>query len=385
MLAMQYRGPYRVRVVEKPIPEIEHPKDAVVRVTRACICGSDLHLYHGLVPDCRVGSTFGHEFVGIIEEIGSDVQNVKVGDRVLVPFNVFCGECYFCQKGLFGSCHNVNPHATAMGGMYGYSHTAGGYDGGQSEYVRVPFADAGCVKLPDYVDDDNAALCTDVYPTGYQAAEMCEIKRGDTVAIFGAGAVGLFAAKAAWWMGAGRVLVIDEYDNRLEMAKKFANAETLNFRDVTDPVHFLKKESDFLGWDAVIDAVGCEASGSGFHRAIGIHPFKLQGGSPIALHWAINSVRKGGVVSVIGVYGPVPNLVPIGAAFNKGLTLRMGQASVKRNLPRLFEHIKNGYVNPKDIITHRIPLEEIAEGYHMMGRKLDNMIKPLVIPPRAMH
>lgn len=385
MLAMQYRGPYRVRVVDKPEPKIEHPKDAVVRVTRACICGSDLHLYHGLVPDTRVGSTFGHEFVGIIEEIGSDVQNVKVGDRVLVPFNVFCGECYFCQKGLFSSCHNVNPHATAMGGMFGYSHTAGGYDGGQSEYVRVPFADATCVMLPDYVDDDNAALCTDVYPTGYQAAEMAEIKRGDTVAVFGAGAVGLFAAKAAWMMGAGRVLVIDEYDYRLNMAKKFAHAETLNFRDVSDPVHFLKKESDFLGWDACIDAVGCEASGSAIHRAIGIHPFKLQGGNPIALHWAINSVRKGGVVSIIGVYGPVPNLVPIGAAFNKGITMRMAQASVKRNLPRLFEHIKNGVINPKDVVTHRIPLEEINEGYHMMGSKLDGIIKPLVIPPKAMH
>ena len=180
MRAMTYRGPYRIRVIDKPIPEIEHPKDAIVRVTRACICGSDLHLYHGMIADTRVGQTFGHEFVGVVEEVGLDVHTLKVGDRVLVPFNIFCGECYFCQKQLFSNCHNVNPNATAVGGIYGYSHTTGGYDGGQAEYVRVPFADVGPMKIPDTIDDDNAALCTDAYPTGYQAAEMAEIKRGDT-------------------------------------------------------------------------------------------------------------------------------------------------------------------------------------------------------------
>ncbi len=197
MLAMTYRGPYRVRVGEKPTPRIEHPRDAIVRVTRACICGSDIHLYHGLIPDTRIGHTFGHEFVGVIEEVGSNVMKHRPGDRVLVPFNIFCGECYFCQKGLFSSCHNANPNATAVGGMYGYSHTTGGYDGGQAEYVRVPYADAGAVKIPDTIDDDNAALCTDAYPTGYQAAEMAGIKRGDSVVVFGAGPVGLFAARCA--------------------------------------------------------------------------------------------------------------------------------------------------------------------------------------------
>jgi threonine dehydrogenase-like Zn-dependent dehydrogenase len=182
-----------------------------VRVTRACICGSDLHLYHGLMPDTRVGQTFGHEFVGVVEDVGSAVHSLKAGDRVLVPFNIFCGECYFCRKSLFSNCHNVNPNATAVGGIYGYSHTTGGYDGGQAEYVRVPFADAGPMKIPDTIDDDNAALCTDAYPTGYQGAEMAQIKRGDSVVVFGAGPVGLFAARSAWFMGAGRVLIVDEY------------------------------------------------------------------------------------------------------------------------------------------------------------------------------
>jgi threonine dehydrogenase-like Zn-dependent dehydrogenase len=384
MLAMSYRGPYRVRLVEKPMPEILHPRDAIVRVTRACICGSDLHLYHGLVPDTRVGHTFGHECVGIVEEIGPQVTGVAPGDRVVVPFNIFCGECYFCQKGLFSNCHNVNPAATAVGGIYGYSNTCGGYDGGQAEYVRVPFADAGPTKIPDGIDDDDAALCTDAFPTGYQGAEMAEIKRGDSVVVFGAGPVGLFAAKSAWFMGAGRVLVVDQEDYRLEFARRFAQCETLNFRDVEDPVWFLKKESDWLGWDAAIEAVGCEARGSAMQRLLGVK-LKLQGGSAVPLHWAINAVRKGGVVSIMGVYGPTLNAIPIGSAINKGLTLRMNQACVKRNLDRCFHHILAGHIKPKEVITHRIPLEEIAEGYHVFSSKLDGCIKPMVIPPRAVQ
>jgi threonine dehydrogenase-like Zn-dependent dehydrogenase len=383
MLAMTYRGPYRVRVVDKPVPGIEHPFDAIVRVTRSCICGSDLHLYHGMMPDTRVGQTFGHEFVGVVEEVGSGVQTLKAGDRVLVPFNIFCGDCYFCQKRLFSNCHNVNPNATAVGGIYGYSHTTGGYDGGQAEYVRVPFADAGPMVIPSDINDDNAALCTDAYPTGYQGAEMAQIKKGDSVLVFGAGPVGLFAAKCAWFFGAGRVMIVDEYDYRLDFARRFAHCETTNFRDLRDPVWHFKKETDWLGWDAVIDAVGCEARGSAMQRATGIRPFKLQGGSATTLHWAIDSVRKGGVVSIVGAYGPVPNLVKIGDAMNKGITMRMNQASVKRNLQRCIEHIQAGHIDPSAVITHRLPLEEIAEGYHMFSSKLDNIIKPMVIPPRA--
>lgn len=382
MRAMTYRGPYRVRVVDKPLPVIEHPRDAIVRVTRACICGSDLHLYHGLMPDTRVGQTFGHEFVGVVEEVGAEVHELRPGDRVLVPFNIACGECYFCRKGLFSNCHNANPNATAMGGIFGYSHSTGGYDGGQAEYVRVPYADVGPMKIPQSIDDDNAAMCTDVFPTGYQAAEMAEIKRGDSVVVFGAGPVGLCAARCAWFMGAGRVLVVDEYDYRLEFARHFAQAETLNFRDVADPVWFLKRHSDWLGWDAAIDAVGCEARGSAMQRVLGVH-LKLLAGSATALHWAIGAVRKGGVVSIVGAYGPTPNALPIGTAMNKGLTLRMNQASVKRNLPRCIEHIEAGHIDPKQLITHRIPLEDIGDGYHLFSSKLDGCVKPIVYPRGA--
>jgi threonine dehydrogenase-like Zn-dependent dehydrogenase len=383
MLAMSYRGPYRVRVVEKPVPRIEHPRDAIVRVTRACVCGSDLHLYHGLMPDTRVGQTFGHEFVGVIEQVGGEVQTAKVGDRVLVPFNIACGECYFCLKGLFGNCHNSNPNATAVGAIYGYSHTTGGYDGGQAQYVRVPYADVGAIPIPDGIDDDNAVLCTDVFPTGYQAAEMAGIKRGDSVVVFGAGPVGLFAARCAWFMGAGRVLIVDEYDYRLDFARRFAQCETLNFRSVRDMVWYLKRITDFLGWDAAIDAVGCEARGSVVQRLTGVHPLKIQGGVATGINWAIDSVRKGGVVSIIGAYGPVLNSIKIGDAFNKGLTLRMNQCAVKRYLPRCFDHILAGHIRPSDVITHRFPLEEIGEAYHMFSSKLDGIVKPLLIPSES--
>jgi threonine dehydrogenase-like Zn-dependent dehydrogenase len=382
MLAMNYRGPYRVRAVEKADPVIEHPQDAIVRVTRSCICGSDLHLYHGLVPDTRIGSTFGHEFTGIVEEVGSAVQNLKVGDHVLVPFNIFCGNCYFCQKELYGNCHNVNPNATAVGGIYGYSHTAGGYDGGQAERVRVPMADIGPTVIPVDLDLDDAVLLTDVFPTGYQAAEMGDITEGDTVVIFGAGPVGIFAAKSAWLLGAGRVIVVDHVDYRLEFVQKFAQCEVVNFKYVKDMAIHIKKMTDWLGADVCIDAVGCEAAGSFAQTVTGVK-MKLQAGSATALHWAINSVRKGGNVSIVGVYGPTFNAVPIGNALNKGLTLRMNQASVKRHLPRLIEHIQAGHVSPKEIITHRIPLEEIGEAYHIFSSKLDNCIKTVLTMPNT--
>lgn len=382
MIAMNYRGPYRVRVVEKADPIIEHPQDAIVRVTRSCICGSDLHLYHGLVPDTRIGSTFGHEFTGVVEEVGSSVQNLKVGDHVLVPFNIFCGSCYFCQKELYSNCHNVNPNATAVGAIYGYSHTAGGYDGGQAERVRVPMADVGPTVIPADLDLDDAVLLTDVFPTGYQAAEMGDISEGDTVVIFGAGPVGIFAAKSAWLLGAGRVIVVDHVDYRLEFVQKFAQCEVVNFKYVKDMAIHIKKMTDWLGADVCIDAVGCEAAGSFAQTVTGVK-MKLQAGSATALHWAINSVRKGGNVSIVGVYGPTFNAVPIGNAINKGLTLRMNQASVKRHLPRLIEHIQAGRISPKEIITHRIPLEEIGEAYHIFSNKLDNCIKTILTMPNA--
>jgi threonine dehydrogenase-like Zn-dependent dehydrogenase len=380
MLAMNYRGPYRVRAAYKPDPAIEHPNDAIVQVLRSCICGSDLHLYHGLVPDTRVGTTFGHEFVGTVVDIGSSVQNLKVGDRVLVPFNIFCGSCFFCQRELYGNCHNTNPEATAVGGIFGYSHTAGGYDGGQAQYVRVPLADVGPTRIPDGLLLDDAVMLTDAYPTGYQAAEMGEVEQGDTVVIFGAGTVGLFAAKSAWLLGAGRVIVVDELEYRLDFARQFAQCETLDFRTVDDMAIHIKKMTDGLGADVCIDCVGCEAAGSTLQRLTGVK-LKMQAGAATVLHWAINSVRKGGVVSIVGVYGPTFNAVPIGNAINKGLTLRMNQASVKRHLPRLIEHIQAGRIEPHRVITHRMPLEEVADAYHLFSSKLDGCIKTVLIPP----
>ena len=382
MKAMNYRGPYRVRLDDKPEPTIEHPRDAIVRVTRSCICGSDLHLYHGFVPDTRVGSTFGHEFTGVVEQVGPEVETLKVGDRVLVPFNIACGQCHFCKQGLFGNCHESNPEATAVGGIFGYSQTAGGFDGGQAEYVRVPYADVGPTVIPEWMDLDDAVLLTDVVPTGYQAAEMAGIQKGDTVAIFGAGPIGIMAARCAWLFGAGRVIVFDRLEYRLEFVREYGPAEVYNYEEVDDVVTFMKHTTDGLGADVAIDAVGCEASGNAWQTVIG-KKLKLQSGSAIALHWAINSVKKGGIVSIVGVYGPTGNLVPIGNVVNKGITLRANQAAVKRLLPRIIEHVEAGRIDPKRLITHRVPLEEVADAYHIFSRKLDGCIKPVLVPAGA--
>jgi S-(hydroxymethyl)glutathione dehydrogenase/alcohol dehydrogenase len=383
MRAMVYRGPYKIRVEEKDIPAIEHPNDAIVRVTQAAICGSDLHLYHGMMPDTRIGMTFGHEFIGVIHEVGSSVQNVKPGDRVMVPFNIFCGSCWYCARGLYSNCHNVNPNATAVGGIYGYSHTCGGYDGGQSEYVRVPFADVGPSPIPDWLSDEDAVLMTDAAPTGYFGAQLGDIAEGDVVIVFGAGPVGLIAAKSAWLMGAGRVIVIDHLEYRLEKARTFAQAETYNFTEYGDIVVEMKKQTDFLGADVAIEAVGAEADGNLFQH-VSAAKLKVQGGgSPVALNWAIDSVRKGATISVMGAFGPLFSNVKMGDVMNKGLTLRSNQCPVKRQWPRLLEHVRNGYLKPSDVVTHRFPLEHINEGYHVFSSKLDGCIKPLVVPSAA--
>ncbi len=378
---MNFRGPFRVRADKNmPYPEIEHPEDAIVKVLRSCICGSDLHMYHGLVPDTRVGTTFGHEFIGEVVETGSSVQNLKVGDKVMVPFNIACGRCVFCRQELYGNCHESNAEATAVGGIFGYTHTAGGFHGGQAEYVRVPYADVGPTVIPDWMDNDDAVLLTDVVPTGYQAAEMGGIQTGDTVVIFGAGPIGIMAAKCSWLFGAARVIVIDELDYRLEFAEKYAQCDVYNFRMIKDPVVFIKTITDGLGADVCIDAVGCEASGNTLNTLLGRKTL-LQGGSTTALHWAINAVKKGGIVSVVGVYGPTNALVPIGNVVNKGITIRANQASVKRLLPALIRHVQDGILNPKELITHRIPLEEVADAYHIFSAKRDNCIKAVLIPP----
>jgi threonine dehydrogenase-like Zn-dependent dehydrogenase len=332
-----------------------------------------------MVPDTRVGQTFGHEFVGEVEEIGPSVQKLKVGDKVLVPFNIACGVCPFCKQGLYGNCHESNPMATAVGGIFGYSHTAGGYDGGQAEYARVPYADVGPTIIPPDMDLDDAVLLTDVVPTGYQACEMGGIREGDTVVIFGAGPVGIMAARCAWFFGPSRVIIIDHIEYRLEFARNYAKCEAYNFKSLEDPVLFIKKTTDWFGADVCIDAVGCEAEGNTLQTFTGRIAL-LQAGSGIALQWAINSVKKGGIVSVVGVYGPPYNMIPIGNVLNKGITLRANQASVKRLLPKLIDHVQSGRLSPKDIITHRIPLKEVSDAYNIFSSKLDNCIKTVLIP-----
>lgn len=379
MRALVYEGPYRVRVREKPDPRIEHPDDVVLKVTRAAICGSDLHLFHGFIPDTRVGATFGHEFTGVVEEVGPAVRRLKRGDRVVVPFNISCGTCFYCRRGLYGDCESSNPSNELASGVFGYSHTTGGYDGGQAEYVRVPFADVGPMEIPEDMEDDDVLLLSDVLPTGYQAAEMGGVREGDTVAVFGCGPVGLVAARSAWLFGAGRVIAIDRVEARLRFAERWAGAEVLDLRRVDDAVAALKDATEGRGPDVCVDAVGLEASGSAWQTLLG-RKLKLAPGSSVALDWAIHAVRKGGTISIVGVYGPPANLVPIGVAMNKGLTLRMAQANVKRYMPHLLEHVRGGRLDGRSLITHRLPLERAAHGYELFDGKKDGCVKCVLLP-----
>jgi threonine dehydrogenase-like Zn-dependent dehydrogenase len=378
MRALTYEGPYRVKVRNKPDPRIEHPQDGIVRVRAAAICGSDLHLLHGLVPDTRVGSTFGHEFVGTVEELGPGVEGVQVGDRVMLPFQIFCGGCFYCQRGLTSCCESTNPATDAATGIYGYSHTTGGYDGGQAEYVRVPFIGVDAEKVPEDVSDLDALPLTDAFTTGYQGAEMCDLKGGETVLVLGCGPVGLFAMWSAWAMGAGRVIAVDQEQYRLDYAREWLGVETLNFEDA-DVVTTVKGMTEGRGADCTVDAVGCEAAGSAFHRAMGIYA-KLEAGSPQALNTAIHATRKGGVISLIGVYGPPMTGVDIGTFMNKAQTMRTGQVSVKRYMPHLIEHIRAGRIQPSRVFTHRLPLEEASAGYHTFAQKKDGCIKVALFP-----
>jgi threonine dehydrogenase-like Zn-dependent dehydrogenase len=378
MRALAYFGPSDVRMVDKPEPVIEHPRDAIVRVTRSAICGSDLHLYHGLVPDTRIGTTFGHEFAGVVEEVGAEVQSLHPGDRVVVPFNIACGECFFCRRQLFSSCDHSNPGSGVFGGAFGYSHLTGGYEGGQAQRVRVPFADVGPFVIPDGLQDEDVLFLSDILPTGWQAAQMAAIEPDATVVVFGCGPVGLFAQRSAWLQGAGRVIAVDWVEDRLDFAARWARAETVNFQAVDDIVLHLRKMTEGRGPDVCIDAVGLEASGSTMHRALGV--LGLQAGAATALVWAIEAVRKGGTVSIVGVYGPPWNLIPIGTAMNKGLTLRAGQCNVRRHTDQLLGFIQAGRLDPSAIITHRLPLEDAPEGYRLFAGKQDGCIKCVLVP-----
>ncbi len=381
MRALTYDGPYRVSVRDRPLPRIEHPQDGIVRVTAAAICGSDLHLLHGLIPDTRVGSVLGHEFVGVVEEVGPGARGVRPGQRVMVPFQIFCGGCFYCSRGLTADCESTNPATDVAAGIYGYSHTAGGYDGGQAEYVRVPFVGVDAEPIPDDVDDLDALPLTDAFATGYQAAEMCGLRGGETVVVLGCGPVGLFAMWSAWAMGAGRVIAVDHVPYRLDFARSWLGVETLDFKAL-DPVTGIKGMTEGRGADATVDAVGCEAAGSALHRALGVYG-KLEAGSPNALNLAVHATRKGGTISLIGAYGPPFNLVDVGTFMNKAQTMRTGQANVKRYMPHLLEHVRAGRIQPSKVFTHRVPLEQAPHAYHSFARKLDGCIKVALLPSAA--
>jgi threonine dehydrogenase-like Zn-dependent dehydrogenase len=378
MRALTYDGPYRVKVRTKRDPRIEHPQDGIVRVTAAAICGSDLHLLHGLVPDTRIGTTFGHEIVGVVEELGPEATGLSVGDRVLLPFPIFCGTCFYCQRGMTSSCENTNPASDAACGVYGYGHLTGGYDGGQAEYVRAPFVAVDAERIPEDLTDLQALPLTDALATGYYGAEMCDLRGGETVVVYGAGPVGLFAMRSAWLMGAGRVIAVDHVDYRLDFARRWAGVETLNFREV-DIISTIKGMTEGRGADASIDAVGCEAAGSAAQRAIGVYG-KMQAGSTVAFNWCVHGTRKGGTISVVGVYGPPYAAFDFGTAMNKQQTIRTGQCPVKRYLPRLIEHIRAGRMDADAVFTHRVGLEDAPDAYHMFAQKKDGCIKVAILP-----
>ena len=389
MKALCWYGKYDVRVQDVPDPKILNPRDAIIKITTTAICGSDLHLYDGYIPSMMKGDILGHEFMGEVVELGSAVTNLQVGDRVVVPFTIACGGCFFCKKGLWSSCDNSNPNAamaeTLYGfsgsGLFGYSHMMGGYAGGQAEYVRVPFADVGPIKIPDGLDDEQVLFLSDIFPTGYMAAENCNIQRGDTVAVWGCGPVGQFAIKSAYLLGAERVIAIDDNADRLRMAAEDGNAETLNFAD-EDIYEKLKNMTGGLGPDACIDAVGLEAHG---HSLDAIYDrakaaMFMATDRPHALRQAIYACRKGGTVSVPGVYGGFLDKFPFGSAFSKGLTFKMGQTHVHKYMPQLLELIQLGQIDPSFVITHRVGLEEAADAYSTFKQQNDGCIKVVLKP-----
>lgn len=389
MKAVCWHGASDVRVDTVPDPKILNPRDAIVKITSTAICGSDLHLFNGYIPTMEKGDILGHEFMGEVVELGSAVKNVKVGDRVVVPFTIACGNCYFCTSDLWSLCDNSNPNGwlaeKIMGhspsGLFGYSHIFGGYAGGQAEYARVPFADVGLFKIPDGLTDEQVLFLTDIFPTGYMAAENCHIKPGDIVAVWGCGPVGQFAIRSAFMLGAERVIAIDRVPERLQMAKEYGKAEVVNYEEV-DAGEVLKEMTGGRGPDAVIDAVGLEAHGNdlmGLYDRVK-QELRLEPDRPTALRNAIVACGKGGHVSVAGAYGGFLDKFPMGAAMNKALTFKMGQTHVHRYLRPLLEHIQNGDIDPSFIITHRLPLEQAPHGYEIFKHKKDNCIKVVLKP-----
>jgi threonine dehydrogenase-like Zn-dependent dehydrogenase len=389
MKAVVWHGARDVRVERVNDPAIVNPRDAIVRVTSTAICGSDLHLYNGYIPTMQAGDVLGHEFMGEVVDVGTEVRTLARGDRVVVPFAIACGGCFFCERDLPSLCDNTNPNAriaeTLYGfsgaGLFGYSHIYGGYAGGQAEYVRVPFADVGPLKLSRDFTDEQALFLSDILPTGFMAAENCEIKAGDTIAVWGCGPVGLFAIKSAWLLGADRVIAIDRFVERLELAATFGKAEVLDY-EALDVVEALREMTGGRGPDACIDAVGTEAHGVtvGWLYDRAKQALMLETDRPHVLRQAIMACRKGGVVSVPGVYGGFVDKLPLGAAFAKALTFRMGQTHVHRYMRPLLDRIERGEIDPTAIVTHRLPLEDAPRGYEMFDTKRDGCVKVVMTP-----
>jgi len=392
MRALTWHGKNDIRCETVPDPKIEAPRDAIIKVTACAICGSDLHLMDGYMPTMERGDVLGHETMGEVVELGSEVSNLKVGDRVVVPFTIACGDCFFCRKQLWSLCDRSNPNAAmaakVMGhspsGLFGYSHMLGGFPGGQAEYLRVPFADVGPIKVPEGLSDEQVLFLSDIFPTGYMGAENAEIEPGDTVAIWGCGPVGQFAIRSAWMLGAGRVIAIDSVSERLAMARDHGRAETINFETEDDTVYdTLMEMTGGRGPDRCIDAVGTEAHATGTLDAV-IDKAKtlafLGTDRPHVLRQTILCCRKGGTISVPGVYVGYLDKIPFGALMNKGLTIRTGQTHMMRYMQPLLERIQKGEIDPSYIITHRATLEEGPELYKTFRDKQDGCIKVVMKP-----
>jgi threonine dehydrogenase-like Zn-dependent dehydrogenase len=389
MRANCWNGVNDLRVETVPDPRIINPRDAIIRVTSTAICGSDLHLYNGYIPTMMAGDIIGHEFMGEVVDVGSGVSNLKVGDRVVNPFPIACGQCFFCQGTEFSLCENSNPNAWiaeklwghSPAGLFGYSHMLGGYAGGQAEYARIPFADVGPIKVPEQLDDDKVLFLSDVFPTGYMAAEACNIKPGDTVAVWGCGPVGLFAIASAFLLGAERVIAIDRLPERLRLAREHCKAETLDYEQV-NIAEALQEMTGGRGPDACIDAVGLEAHGHGFFASYDKvkQATRMSTDRPTALREAILACRNGGTLSVPGVYGGFLDKVPFGAIVNKALTVKTGQTHVQRYLKPLLELIEQGRIDPSFIISHHLPLEDAPRGFQMFRDKQDECTKIVLKP-----
>ncbi|HEX2126202.1 MAG TPA: zinc-dependent alcohol dehydrogenase [Thermoleophilaceae bacterium] len=392
MRANVWSGRNTVQVENVPDPKILNERDAIVRITSTAICGSDLHLYDGYIPTMKRGDIVGHEFMGEVVETGRGVTNLQAGDRVVVPFPIACGDCWSCQHELYAACENSNPNAGLAekffgyptAGMFGYAHITGGYAGGQAEYARVPFADVGPIKIEDDLPDEKVLFLSDIFPTGFFGADLCDIQGGEVVAVFGAGPVGQFAIASAALLGAERIIAIDQYDYRLEMARNKAGAtDIINFSEDPDVVEQLKELTGGRGPDAVIDAVGMEAAhGRGALHAVDRvkQSTRSESDRGHALRDAILACRPGGIVSVIGVYGGLLDKFPAGAFMNKGLQLRTGQCHVQKYTRPLYERIRNGQIDPSFVITHRLGLDHAPDGFETFKHKQDECVKVVLKP-----